>query len=212
MSGPPVSWRDYILKTVKKERYKDGTWCWIWQDKQMNGGTPMIRGEQGERRRARRVAYEEFVGPIPDDIYRRVVVRCGNRLCLSPDHMLAVTYAEERRLRQDWKGTDVELQVDIRADRTVYVYALTPQWEQRMRQVRGAEDLGNGEFLLPPWSFRFVGLKAHETKTQWVRDTRARLGEAEAGYDPKTLRKRGWQGLKAEEEAALGTEEDLDIG
>lgn len=42
-------------------------------------------GQPVRLRHARDVAYEAFVGPIPEG--QRVVNDCGNRACVNPDHL-----------------------------------------------------------------------------------------------------------------------------
>lgn len=63
--------------------------CWQW-----TGAT--VRGygyfRAGRMCRAHRVAYEFFVGGIPDEL--EVDHLCGNRGCVNPDHLEPVTHVE----------------------------------------------------------------------------------------------------------------------
>lgn len=201
----PGVWQEYIRRHVKED---PETGCWVWQGDN-HRGYPHIPGITGS---AWRIAYIKFHGGIPEE-KRRVTISCGNRRCLSPDHLIALTYSEERRLRREWRGTATECQVDIRADGTAYVYTLTPAWERHLRRVRGAEDLGNGEFLLPPGTVRLIGQNSHETKNRWIADSRQRLGSSEEGTWPRGTRERAWTGWKDEEAKALGlAENEPDVG
>lgn len=189
------------------------TGCWTWTGKTVKdrNGTdyPVLR--KYKERRSARVAYEEYNGPVPYG--ERVVRSCGNTLCLAPEHIIAVTYAEERRLKKAWLGTEVVLQVDIRADGTACAYALNKEAVRRMRRIRGALELENEEFELPPGTVRFIGLRSHETIHQYVKNARERLGDAGDGYEARRrVTARGWTEFKREEEEHLGIASDLDIG
>lgn len=63
--------------------------CWLW--------TGFVKDGYGEfwithtgHRRVHRVAYEALVGPIPDGLVPKQ--RCGQRLCVNPDHVDIAVY------------------------------------------------------------------------------------------------------------------------
>lgn len=70
--------------------------CWIWEKALGSTGygavcMPMaVRGESSAMRKAHRLAYEAFVGPIPehDSAHGMCVChKCDVRACCNPDHM-----------------------------------------------------------------------------------------------------------------------------
>lgn len=64
---------------------RDG--CWAWD------GVTNDRGYgQVDKRYAHRVAYELFIGPIPDGL--NVLHRCDNPPCSNPEHLFVGTQAD----------------------------------------------------------------------------------------------------------------------
>lgn len=66
--------------------------CWLWAGQLDNYGYG-IRGRQGK---AHRLAYEIFVGPIPDG--HEIHHTCDVKSCVNPEHLEAITRAEHARL------------------------------------------------------------------------------------------------------------------
>lgn len=73
--------------------------CWIWQRSTTRNGYPRIR-VGGRTRLAHRVAYETFIGPIPDGLH--IDHTCFQSLCVNPAHLEAVTQAENNR--RSWQA------------------------------------------------------------------------------------------------------------
>lgn len=207
----PASRREFMLARIQAEGPEDDP-CWSWKYRlsPSQNALYMPPDENGKKTTIARAAYEEFNGPVPAGT--RVCRTCANPRCIRPEHLVALTYSEERRIRREARGTASECEICIRADGTAYVRTLTAAWEKYLRRVRGSEPQGNGEFLLPRGTVRFVGIRSRDTKHQWARDSRARHGDAGQGFDPRTFTDRGWTGWKDEEAGQLGLAEDGDVG
>lgn len=76
----------------------DASGCWIWRSPASGNGYGAIKvwdGAATKQRIAHRVAYEAFVGPIPAGL--EIDHLCRNRRCCNPEHLEAVTHAENMR-------------------------------------------------------------------------------------------------------------------
>jgi HNH endonuclease len=74
-------------------------WCWEWQGKLGSGGGKYGAlggvGGRGKIKSAHAVAYELFIGPVPEDL--ELDHLCKNTACCNPRHAEPVTRAENVR-------------------------------------------------------------------------------------------------------------------
>jgi hypothetical protein len=78
----------------------DDRGCWRWQASKLPTGYGRISIAGGRPRvqAAHRVAYEVFVGPIPDGL--EIDHLCRVRDCINPQHLEPVTFLENQRRRR----------------------------------------------------------------------------------------------------------------
>jgi hypothetical protein len=83
LRGHAGSWREHGGYAIDSS-----TGCWVWLRSASLNGYGQVWHE-GRLQRAHRVFYQLYVGPIPDGL--QIDHRCGNRCCVNPDHLEAVT-------------------------------------------------------------------------------------------------------------------------
>lgn len=101
---PPGVLRSSVMKTTERrflervEQGPAGCWFWVGGIRAAGYGTFAIkRGKRWTQTTASRVAYQLYVGPIPDGF--EVDHLCRSRPCVRPDHLEAIPLAENRRRR-----------------------------------------------------------------------------------------------------------------
>lgn len=90
-----MSHRDRFMAKVRPSDDPDA--CWEWAAYRKADGYGMFRLD-GQSRLAHRVAYELFVGPVPDGL--QLDHKCRNRGCVNPAHLEPVT-SRENTMRGD---------------------------------------------------------------------------------------------------------------
>ncbi|WP_196807602.1 HNH endonuclease [Candidatus Solirubrobacter pratensis] len=118
--------------------------CWLWQ-RALSEGRYGIMHVPGEGlRMAHRVFYEEHVGPIPAG--EEITWTCGNRSCINPAHLEAVS---RRIVVRRGRATKLSAE-DIRTVRVLWRDGMTDETlarhfgvsTTRIRQVTRGKDAG----------------------------------------------------------------------
>jgi hypothetical protein len=86
---------DYKKKIMDNVKIDEQTGCWIWQRCKNNLGYGFTTYHGKGNQLVHRVAYMEFIGPIPDP---SVCHNCDNPSCCNPDHLWSGT---QRQNTQD---------------------------------------------------------------------------------------------------------------
>lgn len=97
----PYRKRPVVLRLLDRIEKDEVSGCWLWTGSVKTNGYAQIE-VGGSTRQAHRVAYEEFVGPIPDglDIDHQCHNQdescgggpsCRHRRCINPDHLEPAT-------------------------------------------------------------------------------------------------------------------------
>ena len=93
-----------IMDRLMEKRRIEENGCWIWTGKLMTGtaaGYGRIHYD-GKNTTVHRIAYELFVGPIPDGL--QIDHHCENRSCFNPEHLEAVTSEVNTARGNSWAG------------------------------------------------------------------------------------------------------------
>ena len=85
------------IETLPEKYIITPTGCWEWQGSTDGRGYGCV-GMDGRKVSVHRLTYTWFVGPIPDGL--EIDHLCRNILCCNPDHLEAVTMAENMRRRR----------------------------------------------------------------------------------------------------------------
>ena len=110
---------DPIVRLQRKIERDPRTGCWNYTGANVRGYGHIRVKVDGDWRKqyTHRLAYEHFVGAIPDGL--EIDHLCRNRSCCNPDHLEPVDHAENRnrgRLRECPNGHDLTVDENCRWD------------------------------------------------------------------------------------------------
>lgn len=115
---------ELVQRFMEKVAFEPNSGCWLWDAAIFPTGYGMFRTSPTKgSARAHRVAYELFVGPIPDGLC--LDHRCRVRSCVNPDHLEPVTVAENARRQTSlriYTGHDYVVEGDVRWCRNCDLY------------------------------------------------------------------------------------------
>lgn len=85
---------EYKAKLTAYTKVNEATGCWEWQAAKLPSGYGQAIFE-GRHYRAHRMAYELWVGPIPEGMH--VCHKCDNPPCCNPEHLFIGTAFDNMR-------------------------------------------------------------------------------------------------------------------
>jgi hypothetical protein len=149
------------------ERCREDCDCMLWTQSQDGGGRPKLTVRRDDTRstqtvQPRREVWKLVNGEIPQGRY--VTAKCGNRLCLNPDHLELITRGEATR--RTAKRADTQMRRHIgglksreRSERDMSI----------ARYIRSSDKTGAAlarELNMPPTTVSAIKLNKRWKETQ----------------------------------------------
>lgn len=88
-------WMESLMRFMSRVAYQEGTDCWMWAGGLRNDTPYGNYSYLGRTMTAHRASYIFHRGSISDDLHTDHL--CRTTLCVNPDHLEAVTQAENNR-------------------------------------------------------------------------------------------------------------------
>lgn len=112
--------------------------CWLWLGALLPNGYGVISRGSGDTRNAyvHRLSYEAKFGPIPEELEIHHI--CENRRCVNPDHLRAVTHAENVALSEPARRTHCPRNHEYTPENTIRTRSGKRQCRQCRLEMRRA--------------------------------------------------------------------------
>ena len=127
--------------------------CWIWQGCKDRGGYGRCRVASDKMAAAHRFYYEERFGSIPDGLELHHL--CGVRVCVNPEHLVAMTRHEHLRCSGKLKLTPEQVVEIRRSTETQQVvadrYEISQSQISRIKARKVWKDLPDPEMSTDPY-------------------------------------------------------------
>lgn len=97
-----------VLRKTNVPKNKDGssskTQCWEYKGAINNAGYGMLRGGHGIMATVHRIMYIEHYKTIDYSSLKYVLHKCGNKLCVNPDHLMLGDVKDRAELQRKYKA------------------------------------------------------------------------------------------------------------
>lgn len=141
--------RKSLIERILGKIQSDDSSCWIWTGALTRGdyGNMMIKKKT---KRAHRVSYELFVGPIPQGLH--VLHRCDTPQCINPNHLFVGTQKENLAdMRKKMRHIYGEKHHKVKISNAVKNWAIVTAKSGKLSQVEIGRQLGVSGTTICRW-------------------------------------------------------------